>query len=37
MTPMEIAAPGVVVFALIIGIPSVWAWVSLQRQKKVRG
>jgi len=35
MTPMEIALPGVIVFALIIGIPSLAAWVGLRREKKV--
>ncbi|MGV8913771.1 MAG: hypothetical protein ACOH14_14250 [Rhodoglobus sp.] len=32
MSPMEIAAPGVVVFALIVGVPSIAAWVGLRRE-----
>ena len=35
MTPMEIALPGVIVFALIILVPSLVAWVGLRREKKV--
>jgi len=31
MTPMEIAAPGVALFAVIVGVPSLWAWVGLRR------
>lgn len=35
MSPMEIAAPGVVVFALIVGVPSLLAW-RLSRREMVR-
>jgi hypothetical protein len=31
MTPMEIAAPGVALFAVIIGVPSLLAWAGLRR------
>ena len=34
MTPMEIAAPGVALFAALIAVPSVVAWLGLRREKK---
>jgi len=34
MTPMEIAAPGVALFAALIAVPSAFAWWGLRREKK---
>ena len=34
MSPMEIAAPGVVLFAALIAVPSAFAWWGLRREKK---